>query len=57
VVEKLRIALYLQLSVLIVTKTFFAMDNDFHLKANGFEFFIEKFVGTDSISFLFYIGG
>jgi hypothetical protein len=51
VVEKVRIALYLLLSVLIVTKTFFAMDSDFHLKANGFEFLIEKFVGTDSIIF------
>ena len=50
-VEKLRIALYLQLSVLIVTKTIVAMDGDFHLKANVFEFFIEKFVGTDSIIF------
>ena len=50
-VEKVRIALYLQLSVLIATKTVVATDSDFHLKANGFEFFIEKFVGTDSISF------
>ena len=51
VVEKVRIALYLQLSVLIVTKTVVAMDGDFHLKANVFEFPIEKFVETDSKSF------
>jgi hypothetical protein len=46
VVEKVRVALYLQLSALILTKTVVAMDSDFYLKTNVFEFFIEKFDAT-----------
>ena len=51
VVEKVRVAFYLYLSVLIIGKAITVMNGDFHLKANGFEFFIEKFVGTNSIYF------
>jgi hypothetical protein len=33
------------------------MNGEFHFEANSFEFFIEIFVGTDSIGFLFRIVG
>jgi hypothetical protein len=57
VVEQVGVAFYLNFSVLIIGETIVAMNGDFHLKANSFEFFIEIFVGTDSISFLSRIGG
>jgi hypothetical protein len=56
VVEQVGVAFYLNFSVLIIGETIVAMNGDFHLKANSFEFFIEIFVGTDSIGFLSRIG-